>query len=223
MYLIWSLFSNRRLDFDSDSDEGEFEDVEDEVSPRMTDCYIAVPKVTKEVHPFADEVDAMIQMKVLLSVVCELHLQEKMCLKCLQSERKRGFVFFSSKTTSTTQHTQALSLSTNSPLSLYNHHHHHHHHRTTSATTIAPPPPSHHRLSLSLYGLSLSQNTLSLYNHHHHRTTSATTTAPPPPSHRSLSLSLTCLALSLTDLSLSQVSFSLRSLSLTDGFGGGGF
>ncbi|KAJ0705308.1 hypothetical protein HanPI659440_Chr14g0572061 [Helianthus annuus] len=44
-----------------------FEDVEDEVSPKMTDCYIAVPTIAKEVHPFADEVDAMIQMKVLLA------------------------------------------------------------------------------------------------------------------------------------------------------------
>uniref|UniRef100_A0A251T7Q8 Uncharacterized protein n=2 Tax=Helianthus annuus TaxID=4232 RepID=A0A251T7Q8_HELAN len=69
MYLMWSLFSNRRLDFDSDSDEGGFEDVEDEVSPKMTDCYIAVPTIAKEVHPFADEVDAMMQMKVLLVIM----------------------------------------------------------------------------------------------------------------------------------------------------------
>ncbi|KAI3717082.1 hypothetical protein L1987_68429 [Smallanthus sonchifolius] len=56
MYLIWSLFSNRRLDFASDSDEDEYYDVEDDVSPNKNG-YAAIP--SKDVPPSADEVEAM--------------------------------------------------------------------------------------------------------------------------------------------------------------------
>ncbi|KAJ0571559.1 hypothetical protein HanRHA438_Chr05g0243251 [Helianthus annuus] len=133
-----------------------------------------------------------------MSVVCEPHLQASAREDVAQMSavcKEKRVCFFPSKTTSHTQHTQALSLCS---LSLYKLS------LSTTTTTIAPPlpPPPHHlrhhtTASLSLYGLSLSHRTLSLYNHHHHRTTSATTTAPPPPSHRSLSLSLSQVSLSL--------------------------
>ncbi|KAK9064965.1 hypothetical protein SSX86_016348 [Deinandra increscens subsp. villosa] len=58
MYLIWSLCSNRRLDFASDSDEDEYYDVEDDVTGNKND-YAAVPTAIKDVPPSADEVDAM--------------------------------------------------------------------------------------------------------------------------------------------------------------------
>ncbi|KAI3813714.1 hypothetical protein L1987_18445 [Smallanthus sonchifolius] len=57
MYLIWSLFSYRRLDFASDSDEEEYDDSEDDVSPKSG--YVAIPTATKDVPPSADEVNAM--------------------------------------------------------------------------------------------------------------------------------------------------------------------
>ncbi|KAF5765263.1 hypothetical protein HanRHA438_Chr15g0714031 [Helianthus annuus] len=58
MYLIWSLCSNRRLDFTSDSDEDEYSDVDDDVSTKKNG-YVAVPTGAKDVPPTADEVDAM--------------------------------------------------------------------------------------------------------------------------------------------------------------------
>ncbi|KAK9074842.1 hypothetical protein SSX86_003161 [Deinandra increscens subsp. villosa] len=58
MYLIWSLCSNRRLDFTSDSDVEEYDDVEDDVTPKKNG-YVAIATATKEVPPSADEVDAM--------------------------------------------------------------------------------------------------------------------------------------------------------------------
>ncbi|KAJ0553580.1 hypothetical protein HanRHA438_Chr00c16g0850371 [Helianthus annuus] len=88
-------------------------------------------------------------------------------------KKNRVCFFFQKQLQPHNTHKRSLSLSallSLQTLSLYNHHHH----RTTSATTTAPPPPSHHRLSLSLYGLSLSHITHSL-------STTTTTTAPPPP------------------------------------------
>ncbi|KAD3640614.1 hypothetical protein R6Q59_000214 [Mikania micrantha] len=58
MYLIWSLFSNRRMDFTSDEDEDEFSDVEDDVTPNKNG-YAAIPTAVKDVPPTADEVEAM--------------------------------------------------------------------------------------------------------------------------------------------------------------------
>ncbi|XP_071704400.1 uncharacterized protein [Rutidosis leptorrhynchoides] len=63
VYLIFSLVSNRRLDFESDSeDEIEYAaaaaDAGDDVSA-MKNGYVAVPNANKEVPPTADEVDAM--------------------------------------------------------------------------------------------------------------------------------------------------------------------
>ncbi|KAI3665223.1 hypothetical protein L6452_43846 [Arctium lappa] len=57
MYLVWSLFSNRRLDFGSDSDEDDFDD-EDDVTPKKNG-YAAIPAATKAVPPSAEEVEAM--------------------------------------------------------------------------------------------------------------------------------------------------------------------
>ncbi|KAI3502759.1 hypothetical protein L1887_31050 [Cichorium endivia] len=58
MYLIWSVCSNRRLDFGSDSDEEEFDDDEADVTPKKNG-YAPIPTATKPVPPTADEVDAM--------------------------------------------------------------------------------------------------------------------------------------------------------------------
>ncbi|KAL4569150.1 hypothetical protein LXL04_024781 [Taraxacum kok-saghyz] len=58
MYLIWSLCSNRRLDFGSDSEEEDYDEDEDDVTPK-TNGYAPIPAATKPVPPSADEVDAM--------------------------------------------------------------------------------------------------------------------------------------------------------------------
>ncbi|MFS8011838.1 hypothetical protein Hanom_Chr14g01313741 [Helianthus anomalus] len=132
-----------------------------------------------------------------MSVVCEPHLQASTREDVAQMSavcKEKRVCFFSSKTTSTTQHTQALSLlslylSTNS-LSLST---------TTTAPLLPPPPhtstitppPSHHRLSFSTVSLSHRTHTLSL---------------PPPPTHHlrhHIALSQVSLYLSHRSLSLS--------------------
>ncbi|KAJ0827962.1 hypothetical protein HanRHA438_Chr17g0831811 [Helianthus annuus] len=68
------------------------------------------------------------------------HLQEKRWTKCLQSARRRGFVFFFFYKTTFHTHNTHFCLNSLSLLSLYNL-------QTTTAhstTTTAPPPPSHH-------------------------------------------------------------------------------
>ncbi|KAJ0537255.1 hypothetical protein HanIR_Chr09g0450601 [Helianthus annuus] len=114
------------------------------------------------------------------------HLQEKRWTKCLQSARRREFVFFYIKPLHThithTTHTQTSLLSppppppppsppppSSPPPPL--HHRHHRHHYTTAL----------HRLSL-LSQISLSSLDLSLCLHHHHcLTPQPTTTTPQPP------------------------------------------
>ncbi|MFS7963438.1 hypothetical protein Hanom_Chr08g00738071 [Helianthus anomalus] len=81
-----------------------------------------------------------------------------MWTKCLQSARRRGFVFFFYKKLFThNTHKIYLSLPSRSLLSLYN---------PSTPPPIAPPPPHHLRhhttASLSLRSLSLSPISLSL-------------------------------------------------------------